>query len=99
MLLCDVQYDFIQAKRARALQRRIGQPSTKYFTWYMNNNLIPNCPISAQDTRNAEFVWGPEIGSLMPTLTVRANADAHEFFRLPRSCSRRPPSLRACFST
>ena len=27
-------------------------------------NLIPNCPITIQDIKNAEFLWGPDIGCL-----------------------------------
>ena len=57
-------HDFTQAKRARALQRRIGRPATGDFLRYVTGNLIPNCPITAQDIKNAEFIWGPELGSL-----------------------------------
>ena len=57
-------FDFSQAKRARALQRRIGRPNTKDFIQYVSQNLIPNCPITVKDIHNAEFVWGPDIGSL-----------------------------------
>ena len=49
-------YDFSQAKRARALQRRIGRPSTKDYVRYVSDKFIPNCPITTQDIRNAEFV-------------------------------------------
>ena len=37
---------------------------TKDFIRYVALNLIPNCPITAQDIKNAEFVWGPELGCL-----------------------------------
>jgi hypothetical protein len=26
--------------------------------------MIPNCPITVQDIKNAEFIWGPNLGSL-----------------------------------
>jgi len=57
-------HDFSNAKIARALQRRIGRPMTKDYIRYVALNLIPNCPITVQDIKNAEFVWGPELGCL-----------------------------------
>ena len=30
----------------------------------MAENLIPNCPITVNDIKNAEFIWGPELGAL-----------------------------------
>ena len=57
-------HDFSQAKAARTLQRRIGRPMTRDFIRYVATNLIPNCPITVQDIKNAEFVWGPELGCL-----------------------------------
>ena len=57
-------HDYSRALLARALQRKIGRPTTKDFIRYVALNLIPNCPITAQDIKNAEFVWGPELGCL-----------------------------------
>ena len=54
--------DFSQAKRARALQRRIGRPMTRDYIRYVAMNMIPNCPVTIQDIKNAEFVWGPDLG-------------------------------------
>ena len=34
------------------------------YVRYVANNLIPNCPITVQDIKNAEFIWGPDLGSL-----------------------------------
>lgn len=57
-------YDFNQAEKARVLQQRIGRPSTKDFIRYVAEGLIPNCPVTVLDINNAEFIWGPDIGSL-----------------------------------
>eukprot|EP00804_Cyclotella_cryptica_P027563 CCRYP_007501-RA/>CCRYP_007501-RA protein AED:0.35 eAED:-0.96 QI:0/-1/0/1/-1/1/1/0/333 len=57
-------YDFSRAKLARTIQCRIGRPATRDFISYVENNLIPNCPITSQDIRNAEFIWGPDLESL-----------------------------------
>jgi hypothetical protein len=57
-------YDFSRAKLARTLQCRNGRPANRDFIHYVENNLIPNCPVTTQDIRNAEFIWGPDLGSL-----------------------------------
>ncbi|KAL7480429.1 hypothetical protein ACHAW6_006122, partial [Cyclotella cf. meneghiniana] len=57
-------YDISRAKLARTIQCRIGRPSTRDFIHYIENNLIPNCPITPQDIHNAEYIWGPDLGSL-----------------------------------
>ena len=57
-------HDFSRATIARALQCRIGRPTTKDFIHYVTANLIPNCPITVQDITNADFLWGPDLGSL-----------------------------------
>ena len=57
-------YDYKKAKLARDIQCRIGLPSTQDFICYVNNKITANCPISSQDIKNAEFIWGPDLGSL-----------------------------------
>lgn len=42
-------YDLSQAKKARALQCRIGRPSTKDFINYVKTKQIVNCPITVED--------------------------------------------------
>ena len=42
----------------------IGQPSTRDFLHFVDNNLIPNCPITRQDILAAEHILGPDLGSL-----------------------------------
>ena len=37
---------------------------TKDFIHYVTANLIPNCPITVNAIKNAEFIWGPDLGSL-----------------------------------
>ena len=64
-------YYYTKAKLARDIQRRIGRPSTQDFIRYVNNKIIANCPISPQDIKNAEFIWGPDLGSLK-VKTVRS---------------------------
>ena len=54
--------DLTQAKIARAVQRRIGRPSICDYIHYINMNMIPNCPITIQDIKNTEFIWGSDLG-------------------------------------
>ena len=37
---------------------------TKDFIRYVASSQIPNCPVIVQYIKNAEFVWGPELGCL-----------------------------------
>ena len=68
-------YDYNQAEKARSLHRRIDRPSVKDFIRYVTSNEITNCPVTAQDIRNAEFLWGPDLGCLKGK-TVRTTPTA-----------------------
>ena len=46
-------YDVSKAKIAHTLQKHIGRPSVKDFIRYVEQNIIPNCPITSQDIQNA----------------------------------------------
>ena len=56
--------DYLRAKGARALQIKIGRPSTRTFIRIVTNNLLPNCPYTRQDIQAAEDIFGPDLGSL-----------------------------------
>ena len=56
--------DLTQAKRARALQRRMRRPATRDYIHYISMNMIPNRPVTViiQDIKNTEFSsWGPDL--------------------------------------
>ena len=53
---------------AHKVQKIIGCPSTQDFIKIVENNILPNCPLSCQDTMVAEHIFGPDLGYL---LTVR----------------------------
>ena len=50
--------DPTEAKRAQALRRRIGRPSTCDYIHYVNMNMIPNCPIIVQDIKKTQSSYG-----------------------------------------
>ena len=56
--------DYSRVQLARRIQRMIGRPSTRDFLHFVDNNLIPNCPITRQDILAAEHIFGPDLGSL-----------------------------------
>jgi hypothetical protein len=63
-----------RADLARKLQQIIGRLSTRNFVHIVNQNLLPNCPITVADIMAAEEIYGPDIGSLKGK-TVRRGAD------------------------
>jgi hypothetical protein len=54
----------LQALLAQRIQRVIGRSSTHDYIHILNNNLLPNIPISSNDITTAEDIFGPDIGSL-----------------------------------
>ena len=56
--------DVAKADQARTLQQRVGRPSTADLIGYIHDKLIKNCPVTTQDVRNAETIYGPDLGCL-----------------------------------
>jgi hypothetical protein len=54
--------DCSRAVLARKIQEMMGRPSTRDFLRYVDNNLLPNCPINRQDILAAEHIFGPDVG-------------------------------------
>ncbi len=53
------QRDYSKAELARKIQKIIGRPSTKTFLSIVDNNLLPNCPVTRGDIIAAERIFGP----------------------------------------
>ena len=56
--------DYLWALRARELQITMGRPSTTTFLDLLKKNGIANCPVRPADVEAAEYIFGPDIGSL-----------------------------------
>ena len=56
--------DYAQAVLARKIQKIIGRPTTRAFIYFIENNLLPNCPVNRSDVLRAELIFGPDIGAL-----------------------------------
>ena len=63
--------DYSRALLARKTQQIIGRPSMRDYIHYVENNLIPNCPVTRRDIVAAEHIIGPDIGSLKGKTTRR----------------------------
>jgi len=53
--------EYSDAVHARSLQNIIGRPNTQDFIKYMDQNMIPNCPVTKADVLCA---FGANIGAL-----------------------------------
>ena len=64
--------DYLHALRAHKLQITVGRPSTTTFMDLLKRNGIANCPVTPADIEAAEYIFGPDIGSLKGK-TMRCN--------------------------
>ena len=60
------------ADQARELYRKIGYPSEKFFQNILSRNLIHNCPITAEDAKQALAIYGPDLATLKGKTTQRS---------------------------
>ena len=64
--------DYLRALRARELQITMGRPSTTMFLDLLKKNGIASCPVTPADVEAAEYILGPDIGSLKGKTTRRS---------------------------
>jgi len=60
---------YSDACKARPIQDTIGWPATDDHIKYVENGLIPNCPIKKEDIVHVEDIFGPNLGSLKGKMT------------------------------
>jgi hypothetical protein len=83
--------DYLRAVRARDLQIKIGRPSTRDFVRIVTHNLLPNCPVTKKDIMAAEYILGPDVGSLKGKTTRKA---PHKVRRVVEPL---PTSIMSCY--
>jgi hypothetical protein len=52
------------AEKARGFYASLAFPSMTDYKWILQSNQIEDCPVSAEDAKVAEKVWGPNIAAL-----------------------------------
>jgi hypothetical protein len=57
-------HDYSCALLARNIQDTIGRPSPRSYLQIIDNNLLPNCPVTHLDIIAAEDIFRPNLGSL-----------------------------------
>ena len=72
-----------QADAARLLQAQIGWPSTDQFKHIVNNNLLINCEITADDISRAEAIYGPSVPLLQGKMARRRPQHYRHVKRVP----------------
>jgi hypothetical protein len=65
------QRQFENAKRARRLYHIVGCPTFENFKHILRQNIIKNCPVTAEDVNIAEKIFGGDIGTLKSKSTQR----------------------------
>jgi hypothetical protein len=66
--------DYVRAKLARKIQVLIGRPELTDFVSYLDESMIPNCPIDQNDVITAGKIFGRDVGSLKGK-TTRQNTE------------------------
>jgi hypothetical protein len=56
--------DYTRAQLARKIQVLAGRPELKDFIAYLDNNMLPNCPIDRNDAITAHQIFGCDVRSL-----------------------------------
>lgn len=72
---------------AQKIQNTIGYLSTRTFLDILTRKLLPNCPVTPTDARNAELIFGPNVHSLKGK-TVRRSSKPIQYKHLAV-----PPSI------
>ena len=89
--------DYLQAVRARELQIKIGRPSTRDYIAIIKEHRIPNCPVTVQDIRAAEHIFGPNVASLKGKTVRRQPPKIDNVeYNLPTSIMKRYSNVTLC---
>jgi hypothetical protein len=79
--------DYSKTVQARRIQRTIGRPSVREYVKIVEQNLLPNCPVTRADILAAEDIFGPDVG-ILKGKTTRTKANVVE-----QGATEVPPSI------
>jgi hypothetical protein len=69
--------DYARATMARKIQVLVGRPELKDFVSYLDQNMIPNCPIDRNDVIAAHQIFGRNVDSLKGKTTRQGTEHVH----------------------
>eukprot|EP00957_Ditylum_brightwellii_P191077 14548941-Ditylum_brightwellii.AAC.1 len=61
-----------QAMLARKIYGMVGQPSPTNFKHMVQMKLLPGCPVTIDGVKNADFLFGPDVGALKGKTTHKS---------------------------
>ena len=70
----------MNAVLACRLQRVIRRPNTKQFIEIVENNFLPECPVSKRDIIEAENIFGPDLGSLKGKTVQKTPPQVEDYY-------------------
>jgi hypothetical protein len=71
------------ADRARELYATIGRPSQQHFEHILRHNLIRNCPVTVDDAKRAQIIYGHDIATLKGKSTKTPAKHVPTFMPIP----------------
>ena len=91
---------FQRAKKARDLYNALGSPSVKDFKAILRLNFIKNNPVTLEDIKIAESIFGPDIGSLKGKTTRRKPSPVvSDYIEIPPELIQAQQDVVLCMDT
>ena len=85
------------AKAARKLYHAIGAPSTRDFRLLLRSNMIRNCPVTEEDVRIAEKVFGKDIATLKgKSVRTKPIPGVSNVVKVPKALKREHRNIELC---
>ena len=83
-----------RAKLARSVYHMAGAPDMAQFRYAIQGNLFRNCPITVEDVKNAEIIFGPSVSTRKGKRKRPSPARVEfDFIEIPREITERNPYL------
>ena len=86
-----------RAQAARKLYHAIGAPSAKDFRVLVRSNMIKNCPVTIEDIRIAEQVYGKDISVLKgKSVRTKPNPVVADVVKIPKAMKKELKHVELC---
>ena len=94
----DRQFD--RAKTARKLYHIVGTPTVENFKALLRMNTIHNCPVTVEDVKIAERIFGPDMSSLKGKSTRRKPKPVRkDLVEIPIEITEKHHDIELCMDT